>query len=182
MNEFVRKLIEAIRTGDWLTASRIRGYSLIVLVLGVVLLGWLAVTSDGLSDYDGRPLGTDFSNIYAAGRWALEGSPDAPFDPARQHAMEKRIFGAETPFYGWHYPPVFLGVAALLALMPYLVALLVWQAATLALYLWTMRAIVLRVPAERKAREPGPTYPNAGDSSANVGICGSRIGPAGRPG
>jgi hypothetical protein len=58
--------------------------------------------------------------------------------------MEKRIFGAETPFYGWHYPPLFLGVAAMLALMPYLLALFVWQAVTLALYLAAMRAILPR--------------------------------------
>jgi hypothetical protein len=132
----------AVRTGDWLTASRVRGYSLIVLVLGIAMLVGLAVSGDGLSDYQGRPLGTDFSNVYAAGHWVLEGRPEAPFSPALQHEMEKRIFGASTPFYGWHYPPVFLGVAALLALLPYLAALLVWQAATFALYLWAMRAIV----------------------------------------
>ncbi len=132
----------AVRTGDWLTASRIRGYSLIVLALGFAMLVGLAVSGDGLLDYQGRPLGTDFSNVYAAGQWVLEGRPEAPYSPALQHEMEKRIFGAATPFYGWHYPPVFLGVAALLALMPYLAALLVWQAATFALYLLTMRAIL----------------------------------------
>jgi len=132
----------AVRTGDWLTASRVRGYSLVVLALGIVMLVGLAVSGDGLSDYQGRPLGTDFSNVYAAGQWVLEGRPEAPFSPALQHEMEKRIFGTATPFYGWHYPPVFLGAAALLALMPYLVALVVWQAATFALYLRAMRAIV----------------------------------------
>jgi alpha-1,2-mannosyltransferase len=132
----------AMRTGDWLTASRIRGYSLIVLGLGLAMLGWLVATSDGLSDYAARPLGTDFSNVYAAGKWVLEGRPEAPFSPALQHEMEKRIFGTGTPFYGWHYPPVFLGVVALLAMMPYLLALFAWQAATLALYLWVMRAIL----------------------------------------
>jgi alpha-1,2-mannosyltransferase len=132
----------AVRTGDWLTASRVRAYSLIVLALGIAMLIGLGVSGDGLSDYQGRPLGTDFSNVYAAGQWVLEGRPDAPYSPALQYEMEKRIFGASTPFYGWHYPPVFLGVAALLALMPYLAALFVWQAVTFALYLWTMRAIV----------------------------------------
>jgi len=132
----------AVRTGDWLNASRIRGYSLIVLALGIAMLVGLAVSGDGFSDYQGRPIGTDFSNVYAAGQWVLEGRPEAPYSPALQHEMEKRIFGVSTPFYGWHYPPVFLGVAALLALMPYLVALVVWQAMTFALYLWTMRAIV----------------------------------------
>ena len=43
----------------------------------------------------------------------------------------RQIFGEKTPFYGWHYPPFFLGVAAALATMPYQLALIVWQAATL---------------------------------------------------
>jgi hypothetical protein len=38
---------------------------------------------------------------------------------------------ANVELYGWHYPPPFLLVAALLATLPYLAALLVWQAATL---------------------------------------------------
>ena len=52
------------------------------------------------------------------------------------------IFGKDTPFYGWLYPPVFLFVAAALALLPYLVALAVYQAATLVLYLWMLRGIL----------------------------------------
>ena len=65
----------------------------------------------------------------------LEGRPEAPFDSLTQHAREREIFGAATPFYGWHYPPFFLFVAALLARLPYLPALALWQGATLALYL-----------------------------------------------
>ena len=36
----------------------------------------------GWSTAQGRPLGTDFSNVYAAGTYVLDGNPDAPFDPA----------------------------------------------------------------------------------------------------
>ena len=49
------------------------------------------------------------------------------FDPALQHAREQAIFGSDTPAYGWHYPPFFLFIAAALALMPYGLALAVWQ-------------------------------------------------------
>jgi alpha-1,2-mannosyltransferase len=138
------KLLQAIRTGDWITLNRIRVYSAIMLVSGLVIIGWLVVTADGLVDYQRRPLGTDFSNVYAAGKWVLAGRPEAPFDNELQHQMEKRIFGADTPFYGWPYPPIFLGLAALLALMPYLLALVVWQTATLLPYLATVRAILPR--------------------------------------
>ena len=54
----------------------------------------------------------------------------------------RRFSATKTPFYGWHYPPFFLFVAAALALLPYLLALLVWQGVTLALYLLAIRAIV----------------------------------------
>jgi len=33
-------------------------------------------------------------------------------------------------YYGWHYPPTFLFAAAALAMLPYLVAAVVWLAAT----------------------------------------------------
>src|ERR1700730_1574701 len=125
------RLLQAIRTGDWITLNRIQVYSAIMLAIGVIMIGGLVVTSDGLVDYKRRPLGTDFSNVYAAGKWVLAGRSDAPFDNEFQHQMEQRIFGADTPFYGWPYPPIFLGLAALLALLPYLLALAVWQTATI---------------------------------------------------
>lgn len=138
------KVAQAIRSGDWITAVWIQVYAAIVLVLGAAALGWLVITADGVIDFQRRPLGTDYSNIYAAGKWVLEGRPEAPFSPPLQHEMEKRLFGADTPFYGWHYPPVLLGLAAFLALLPYGWSLLVWQAATLVSYLAVARAIVAR--------------------------------------
>ena len=134
--------IDILRSGAWLTRERIRLVALAMLAASVIGAGFLIVTSDGLNDRFGRPLGTDFSNVYAAGSYVLDGKPTAPFDPALQSARERAIFGNATQFYGWHYPPFFLGVAALLALMPYWLALLVWQGVTLALYLPSIRAIL----------------------------------------
>ena len=58
----------------------------------------------------------------------LDGRPAAPFDPPPSMPASRKIFGAGTPFYGWHYPPFFLFVAAALALMPYQLALLCGRA------------------------------------------------------
>src|SRR5450631_458453 len=135
-------LIDILRSGAWLTAERVRLIALALLAAAVIGTGFLIATSDGRNDRFGRPLGTDFSNVYAAGTYVLDGQPAAPFDPARQYAREQAIFGAATPFYGWHYPPFFLGVAALLALMPYGLALLAWQGVTLGLYLLSIRSFV----------------------------------------
>ena len=135
-------LIETLRSGAWLTRERMRLTAFAMLAATLLGVVYLAGTSDGLNDRFGRPLGTDFSNVYAAGTYVLGGDPAAPFDPARQYAREQAIFGAATPFYGWHYPPFFLLLAAPLAAMPYWLALLVWQGVTLALYLWAIRAIL----------------------------------------
>ncbi len=137
-------LASGIASGAWLSAARLRAYCLILLALAVLALGALVATSKGLNDYQGRPLGTDFSNVYAAGKYVLEGRPEAPFKPALQHGKEQEIFGKDTPFYGWHYPPIFLFLAGALAFFPYLGALAIWQASTLALYLVSIRAILPR--------------------------------------
>ena len=108
--------LDTLRSGDWLTLSRVRLWAIAVLIASAGGLVYLVATSDGLIDYQGRPLGTDFSNVYAAGTYVRDGNPDAPFDLARQRAREQQIFGEGTPFYGWHYPPFFLFIAAALAL------------------------------------------------------------------
>jgi hypothetical protein len=139
--------LNILRTGDWLTLARARLWAIAVLIASAGGLVYLVVTSDGLIDYQGRPLGTDFSNVYTAGHMVLEGRAADAFDPRLEHAAEQTIFGEKTPFYGWHYPPFFLALAAALALMPYQLALLVWQGATLVLYLLAVRAII---PSDRR--------------------------------
>ncbi len=135
-------MLENLRSGALVTRERMRLIACALLIAFAAALAYLAATSHGLNDAQGRPLGTDFSNVYAAGTYVLEGRPQAPFDPATQYAREQAIFGATTPFYGWHYPPFFLFVAAALALLPYVPALLAWQGASLGLYLLAIRAIL----------------------------------------
>ena len=136
---------QGVRTGRWLTSARARGYSLILLAIcALAISGWIAV-SDGLIDRNGKPLGTDFSNVYAAGTLTLKGRPAEAYEPALQHAAEKAVFaGREVPFYGWHYPPFFFAVAALVAALPYAFGLAIWLATSLAAYLAVMRAILPR--------------------------------------
>jgi hypothetical protein len=142
----VDRIFQELRTGNWLTRERARLWASAILIASLCGLAFLLASSDGLNDYQGRPLGTDYSNVYAAGTFVLDGQPGSPFDPPTQHAREQMIFGKDTPFYGWHYPPFYLFVAALLALMPYALSLAAWQAATLMLYLLMLRAIVSPSP------------------------------------
>jgi alpha-1,2-mannosyltransferase len=136
---------DMLRSGEWLTGERIRLVAIAVLFASTAGFLYLVVTAHGGVDLQGRPLGTDFSNVYAAGTYVYDGHTVAAFDPPQQFAREQAIFGAATQFYGWHYPPFFLFVAAALAWMPYGLALAVWQAVTLGLYLLTIRAILTPV-------------------------------------
>ena len=140
-------IIQHLRSAEFLTRQRIVLWSTALLIGFGLAVVFMAVTSHGLNDYKGRPLGSDFSNVYAAGTYVREGKPAAPFDLASQYARERAIFGQATPFFGWHYPPYFLSVAALLASLPYLPALLVWQLSTLLLYLLGLAALLRRVAA-----------------------------------
>ena len=134
---------QGLRSGQWLTASRARSYSLILLaVTAIAVAGWIGL-SDGLIDRNGKPLGTDFSNVHAAGTLTWQGRPADAYAPALQHQAEKAIFGGrEVPFYGWHYPPFFLAVAVAVAAFPYAWGLSIWLAASFAAYLAAIRAIL----------------------------------------
>jgi Glycosyltransferase family 87 len=136
---------QGLQSGEWLTAARARGYSLILLGLCTILLvGWIAM-SDGLIDRNGKPIGTDFSNVYAAGTLTWQGRPAEAYEPALQYAAEKAVFGGrDVPFFGWHYPPFFFAVAVLVAALPYAWGLSLWLVASLAAYLAAMRAILPR--------------------------------------
>jgi hypothetical protein len=136
---------QGLRSGQWLTPARARVYSLILLGLcAVAMAGWIAL-SDGLIDRNGKPVGTDFSNVYAAGTLTWQGRPALAYQPALQHAAEKAVFdGRDVPFYGWHYPPFFFAIAFLVAAIPYAWGLSIWLVAALAAYLAAMRAILPR--------------------------------------
>ena len=144
---------DVLRSGAWLTRERVRLVVFGLLAAMLIAAVYLVATSDGLNDRFGRPLGTDFSNVYAAGTYVLDGDATAPFKPPRQYAREQATFGQDTPFYGWHYPPYFLALAAMLAAMPYALALALWQGVTFALYLWITRAI-LRTGKARALADP----------------------------
>ena len=145
MADFWLSLTSTLRTGDWLTAERARAYSAILLTVCVVALtAWVAM-SDRMVDPNGKPIGTDYSNPYAAGRLAWAGRAADAYDPALQHAAEKAAFdGRNVPFYGWHYPPFFFAVAIVVGAVPYAWGLFIWLASSLAAYLAMLRAILPR--------------------------------------
>jgi hypothetical protein len=155
-------IVGAFRSGAWLTKRRMRDYSIILLAYYVLIFAFIFLTAHGDLDTANRPIGTDFSQVWVAGRSVLAGHPESPFSAVTHAAAMERAFGHGTPFYGWHYPPYFLMIATVLALLPYLPALIVWQGSTLALYGFAMTRIVRRPPALLCALAFPAVYVNLG--------------------
>jgi len=88
-----------------------------------------------LLDASGKPLVTDFLEVWVAGLSVLGGHPAAPYDWRLHHAAQVAAAGHPfSGFLGWHYPPPFLFVAGALAALPYAPAFVVWVCATAAFY------------------------------------------------
>ncbi len=136
-------MVEGLRSGEWVTAVRVRRICLLLLATTILCYAALLATAHGTLDSAGRPIGTDFSDVYAAGRMALDGHAAAAWHWDAHYQVQQAIHRSATvPFYGWHYPPPFLLIAAALALLPYMVALAVWQGMTLAMATLVARTIV----------------------------------------
>lgn len=139
--------LQAVRYDPAAIASpRSNAFALVCFGLLVANLGFVAALilhREWIVDAGGTPFHTDFTSVYAAGRLALAGHAAAAYDWNLHYGAENAVVAHDYAAYlGWHYPPPFLMVAALLAALPYAYAFILWSAATLPLYLASMRAIV----------------------------------------
>jgi len=122
-------------------------------------VGLLVATANGSLVLYGRPIGTDFSSFWTAGRMALAGQAPQTYDWNAHFEIQRQTHGTDM-FFPWSYPPTFLLVASGFALLPYLPALLVWQATTLIAAAATLRNIL-----------PGPRALLVGVSFPAVLVC-----------
>ena len=141
-------IFASVRSGVWLTADRLRVYTILLTAASFFGVAFLWLSGNGLLDSSGRPIGTDFANPYSAGLMAQRGESAAAYDYQMQYREQQAVFAdaladpSGLPFYGWHYPPVFFLAAALLASLPYIPALLLWLGTTFGLYMAAMRTII----------------------------------------
>jgi hypothetical protein len=111
------------------------------LAIKLIQHGWIA-------DAGGHPLVTDFVEVWVAGLSVLKSAPAAPYDWHAHHAAQVAVVGHPfAEFLGWHYPPLFLFVAGILALAPYMAAFMSWVVATAALYAGVIAKIARRKEA-----------------------------------
>ena len=123
-----------------------RPVELICFALCVAQLAYLAgsfVQGSWIVDPNGQLIATDFVNVWASGRQALDGAAGAVYDAVAHKQAEAAAVGH--PFegeYPWIYPPTFLFAAALLSCLPFLWAYVSWIALTFAAYVLAIRAII----------------------------------------
>lgn len=114
-----------------------------LLIANLTYMAVVFTSGDWIVTSSGAPVHTDFVMVYAAGKLALAGDPAAAWDWTLHRAAEDAVLGRPAPaYYGWHYPPPFLMVAAALATLHYGAAFAAWMAVTLPLYVAALRAIV----------------------------------------
>ena len=137
--------MEALRAGSWLTRERVLVIGSLFGVATIASIMWLFGTANGTLDAMGRPLGTDFSNVWTAGVMANTGRAVQVWDWNAQFVVQRAVHHkADVYVFGWHYPPPFLLIASLLARLPYVAALIAWQLATLLPFAWLMWRLVPR--------------------------------------
>lgn len=131
------------RSGEF--PATLLNMSFVLMVVGLSYFPTAYLTHTWIFDADGRGIPTDFVNVWAAGKLALEGHPAQAWDWDIQKQVELALLRQDfVGHFAWHYPPPFLFVASLLAQFPYAVAFIGWAAFSMLPYLAVMRAIVGR--------------------------------------
>jgi Glycosyltransferase family 87 len=131
----VDRWLRAAIGGAWLDRRRVTIGAAILLVLQLGGFLFIVAGTHGWIVPLSGPTTTDFVSFYAAGALADAGTPGLAYDHAAHLAAEERITGAGIQYQFFNYPPVFLLLCALLPMLPYLVAFVVFEVGTLVLYL-----------------------------------------------
>ena len=128
--------------GGWLTRQRVSLYCAILLAVEITVFLFMAAGTHGLIVPLAKPTSTDFVSFYAAGSLANAGTPELAYDRAEHYAAEERATAAGIDYNFFYYPPPFLLLCAALAHLPYIAAFLIFEAASLFLYLFVARHIL----------------------------------------
>jgi hypothetical protein len=122
------------------------GYTLAAVYAAYFLYaGWLGLW---LVNGKGVPRYHDFTTAFAAGLLALRGNVGSIYASAEFLKAQDLLIGTTNASHGtWPYPPTYLLILALLAMLPYVVAFLVWSLGTLLGFVGVVYLIVRRSSA-----------------------------------
>ncbi len=132
----------ALRDGRFLHAGRAAAWTQVFLATQILFLIWLILWGHGAIVRLDHPTTTDFSSFYAAGRLALGANPALVYDQSAHYAAEQAATAPGIQYSFFFYPPVFLLLCAPLAALPYMAALLLFQAIQLVPYLLVARHLL----------------------------------------
>ncbi|MFI4948294.1 MAG: glycosyltransferase family 87 protein [Alphaproteobacteria bacterium] len=119
----------------WLDRRRVGAGAALLLALQIIGFLFIVAGTHGWIVKLPRPTTTDFVSFYAAGTLANEGRPALAYDQVAHLAAEERATAAGIEYQFFNYPPVFILLCAALARLPYLLAFVLFEGATLLLYL-----------------------------------------------
>lgn len=101
-----------------------------------------AISGQWIFDARGFGIPIDFVNVYAAGKLVLDGYPASAYDWDLHKRVQEIVLGQNFEgYFGWHYPPPFLFIAALLAKLPYGMAFVGWMIVSFIPFAIMLRAV-----------------------------------------
>jgi hypothetical protein len=119
--------------------------SAIFVALNTVHLAALYAVGEWIADRAGHYILADFVTLWSAGALVREGHAAGVYDWEIAKHAQVAVTGAEyTGHLGFHYPPPFLFVVAVLAYVPFGLSYLGWVVATFVPYAAVVRALVGR--------------------------------------
>jgi glycosyl transferase family 87 len=142
MAAVVARLAAQLASGEWLSRKRLRLYTAILLIAELAVFTFLIAGTHGWIVPLKTPTTTDFVSFYAAGRLADAGTPALAYDHAAHLAAEETIAGRGIEYQYFNYPPVYEALFAPIAHLPYLLAFVAFETATLFLFLAVARRIL----------------------------------------
>ncbi len=113
-----------LRDARWLTAQRVRMYSLMLVIGFAAVAGWVAVSQILIYRTPWR-LGGDFLSFYTASQMALSGHAADAWNGIKHFRVERSL-SPRVGYLAFFYPPAYLLLCWPLALLPYGYALLMW--------------------------------------------------------
>jgi arabinofuranan 3-O-arabinosyltransferase len=115
------------------------------VALNTVHLGVLYTVGEWIRDSAGHNILADFVTLWSAGALVRDGQAAGVYDWEIAKQMQVAVTGADyNGHLGFHYPPPFLFVVALLAYLPFGFSYITWIVATFAAYATAIRALVGR--------------------------------------
>lgn len=128
-----------LKAGSNFDRRRVLRWSGVLLALEIAVLAFLIAGTHGWIVPLDHPTTTDFASFYAAGHLTDAGAPQLAYDQAAHFAAEQQATAPGIEYQFFYYPPVFLLICALVGRLPYMVAFVAFEAATLLLYVLVAR-------------------------------------------